>query len=63
VPGKPTKPNRLLIVVGGFFAGIFLGLLTAAVAELLDTTIRSPREIEHYKKPIIALLPEGARNS
>lgn len=62
VPTKPTKPNRMLIILGGFLAGVFLGVLSAAAAELLDSTIRSPREIEQYKKPIIALLPEGVRS-
>jgi capsular polysaccharide biosynthesis protein len=51
----------MLIILGGFLAGVFLGVLSAAAAELLDSTIRSPREIEQYKKPIIALLPEGVR--
>lgn len=63
VPTKPTKPNRSLIVFGGFLAGIFLGIIAAGAAELLDTTIRSPREIELYKKPLIALLPEGGYRS
>ena len=63
IPTKPTKPNRMLIVLGGIVAGFFLGISLAAAAELLDTTVRSPREIEHYKKPIIALLPEGVRHS
>jgi capsular polysaccharide biosynthesis protein len=44
-------------------AGLMLGLLAAAAAELLDTTIRSPREIESYKKPIIALIPEGVHRT
>lgn len=63
VPTKPTKPKRSLIIAGGMIAGLMLGLLAAAVAELLDTTIRSPREIEVYKKPIIALIPEGVHRT
>ncbi len=63
VPTKPTKPKRSLIIAGGMIAGLMLGLLAAAAAELLDTTIRSPREIEVYQKPIIALIPEGVHRS
>ena len=63
IPTRPTKPNRMLIIVGGMFAGMLLGIMCAGAAELMDTTIRSPREIETYKKPIIALLPEGVRRS
>lgn len=59
VPTKPTKPNRALIVGGGVGVGLLLGFVAAFVAELLDSTIRSPREIEAYRKPIIGLLPEG----
>ena len=63
VPTKPTKPNRMLIVAGGILAGLFLGALSAVVVELLDTTIRSPREIEVFGKPIIALIPQGTHQS
>ncbi len=63
VPAKPTKPNRALIIAGGVAVGLLLGVLSAIIAELLDSTIRSPREIEVYRKPIIGLLPEGARHA
>jgi polysaccharide biosynthesis transport protein len=63
VPTKPTKPNRILIVAGGFGVGLLLGIVAALMAELLDSTIRSPKEIEVYRKPIIGLLPEGARHA
>ena len=37
------------------------GIITAILAELLDTTIRNAQQIEVYQKPIIALLPDGER--
>jgi uncharacterized protein involved in exopolysaccharide biosynthesis len=63
VPAKPTKPNRVLIILGGLGLGMLLGVLSAGLAELLDTTVRTPREIEVYQKPIIALLPDGQREA
>jgi len=59
LPLFPSKPSRTLIVGGGIILGILMGLLSAIVAEVLDTTIRSPRAIEMYNKPVIALLPEA----
>ena len=58
-PDRPSKPNRPLIVAGGFASGVLLGLLCMVLAELMDTTIRSPKDIEIYQKPVIALLTSG----
>ena len=60
IPSKPSKPKRKLIIVGGFMMGLLLGIITAAAAEMLDTTIRSPKDLELYGKPIIAFIPEGS---
>lgn len=59
LPYDPTKPNKKLLIAGGLFAGVFLGILAAALAELLDTTVRRPDDIQKFQKPIIAYLPEG----
>ena len=59
VPSQPSKPSRQLIVLGGFGLGIFLGFLTAILREMLDTTIRGPRDIESYQKPVIAFIEDG----
>ncbi|MDP1676625.1 MAG: Wzz/FepE/Etk N-terminal domain-containing protein [Bacteroidota bacterium] len=58
LPLFPSKPSRMLIILGGFIVGIIVGLFSVMGAELLDTTIRTTAEIQVYKKPIIALLPE-----
>jgi capsular polysaccharide biosynthesis protein len=29
--------------------------------ELLDTTVRSPRDVEVYQKPVIAFITDGQR--
>ncbi|MDE3057007.1 MAG: hypothetical protein KGJ59_03510, partial [Bacteroidota bacterium] len=46
VPTDPSKPNRLLITLGGFSISLIIGLLTAATAELLDTTMRNKEDFE-----------------
>jgi uncharacterized protein involved in exopolysaccharide biosynthesis len=61
LPLKPSKPSRVLIVAGGFGLGMLLGIITAILSELFDTTIRTTRAIEIYQKPIIAFLPERSR--
>jgi succinoglycan biosynthesis transport protein ExoP len=61
LPTKPAKSKSMLVMVG-FGLGLLLGVLAAVVAELLDTTVRRPRDIEIYQKPVIALLPEGRRD-
>lgn len=59
VPTEPSKPNRLLIILGGFASSIIIGLVSAAFAELLDTTMRKKQDFEVYDKPIIAYIPDG----
>ncbi|HKJ33501.1 MAG TPA: GNVR domain-containing protein [Balneolales bacterium] len=59
IPSKPSKPRRKLVLAGGLMIGIFLGLITAVAAEMLDTTIHEPDDLKLYGKPIIAFIPEG----
>ena len=59
VPAKPTKPNRRLIIAGGFVFGFVLGLALTLAAELFDTRIRTVRDVEVYQLPVIALLPDA----
>ncbi|MFZ1082073.1 MAG: Wzz/FepE/Etk N-terminal domain-containing protein [Candidatus Kryptoniota bacterium] len=57
IPTVLAKPNKALIIGGGFSLGLFIGLLSAGLAELLDTRVRRSEDIEIYNKPIIAYLP------
>jgi polysaccharide biosynthesis transport protein len=59
MPTRPTKPNRPQIILAGLGAGLFLGFLTILLREMLDTTIRKPRDIEIYQKPVIAFITDG----
>ncbi|MGH2568861.1 MAG: GNVR domain-containing protein [Bacteroidota bacterium] len=60
VPTEPSKPNRLLIVTGGLCFGILLGIFSVATTEMLDTRIRSPRDVTTYKKKVIAYIHDGS---
>ncbi len=57
LPVKPAKPNKALIIGGGFGLALFMGLLSAGLTELFDTRIRVPQDVEIFEKPIIAYLP------
>jgi uncharacterized protein involved in exopolysaccharide biosynthesis len=57
-PTQPASPKYVLIAAG-LGLGFLLGVLSAVVAELFDTTVRTPRDIEIYGKPVIALLPDA----
>ncbi len=59
VPTHPSKPNRMQLTLGGLGLGIFLGFLAVILKEMLDTTIRIPRDIEVYQKPVIAFITDG----
>ena len=61
LPTRATKPNRVMIIIGGFVVGLVLGLLLGITIELFDTTLRTPRHVEVYQKPVIALLPDTRR--
>lgn len=45
VPDSPLKPKRLLIAAGGIFGGIALGLGTILLIELLNRSVRRPKDL------------------
>jgi uncharacterized protein involved in exopolysaccharide biosynthesis len=59
VPTEPSKPNRPMIIGGGFGAGVILGLLAIILAEIFDTRLRTFRDVEVYHKPVVAYIPDG----
>lgn len=59
LPTKPTKPKKAQLIIAGFGIGVFLGLIFVILYELIDTTIRTPKDIEVFKKPVIAYISDG----
>jgi protein tyrosine kinase modulator len=57
LPDEPTSPNRLAFAGGGLAAGLFMGLLIAALLEYRDTSLRNERDIWAFTKlPTLAIL-------
>ena len=63
LPLYPSKPSRMMIVAGGGMFGVVLGIISVIIMEMLDTTIRSPKEIVVFRKPIIGLLPDARKKT
>jgi uncharacterized protein involved in exopolysaccharide biosynthesis len=60
-PTEPAKP-KLMLIPAGLGLGFLLGVLAAVLAELFDSTVRAPKDIEIYEKPVIALLPDASED-
>lgn len=45
VPSKPFRPNRLLIGAGGVMSGIALGIAVVVLIELLNRSVRRPKDL------------------
>lgn len=63
LPEKPSKPNRLAIILIGVVLGIGLGVGTAALLEFSDQSIRSPDALSRLTSlPVLVTIPElGAK--
>jgi len=46
VPAKPAEPQRMLMIAVALFGGLLLGIAASFGAEALDSTIRTPEEVE-----------------
>ncbi|MFZ5710270.1 MAG: GumC family protein [Pseudomonadota bacterium] len=45
VPTDPVRPNRLLIAGGGMAAGVLLGIAFVVLIELLNRSVRRPKDL------------------
>jgi len=58
LPDKPSFPNRLQFLMGGFAGGLGLGVAIGFVLELKDSSMRSERDVEFaLHLPVLAMVP------
>ncbi len=57
LPVIPYKPNRILIVIGGFVSGLFMGVAVALTMDHFDHRIKTLYDIEtHLNVPVLGFL-------
>ncbi|WAC06923.1 MAG: Wzz/FepE/Etk N-terminal domain-containing protein [Thermodesulfobacteriota bacterium] len=58
VPEKPTKPNRLVILLIGLILAIGAGIGFASIMEFTDTSILDERDLSHKTSfPVLGCIP------
>ena len=61
-PHKPSWPKKKLILLIGTLIGVLTGMATAFIADHLDHTVQTPREIERdYNIPQLAIVHDFTR--
>lgn len=58
VPDKPSGPPRLLYTAVGLLAGLFIAVAVVVIADMVNTRVRKPEEIEELLGvPVIGRIP------
>lgn len=58
LPERPIFPNRLLFLLGGLVVGLGAGIGCAFIAELLDHSVKSLKDLETaFPVPVLAQIP------
>ena len=61
LPRRPIRPYGTLFLLGGFASGLLSGLALAFVADLLDRSVKSERELEELLgTPVLVTIPRAA---
>jgi polysaccharide chain length determinant protein (PEP-CTERM system associated) len=58
LPQTPTEPNRWLIVLGGTFLGLLLGVFLTGGREMQDTSLKNLKDVKAYTGlPVLGSVP------
>jgi uncharacterized protein involved in exopolysaccharide biosynthesis len=61
LPRRPIRPYATLFLLGGLAAGLLSGLALAFVADLLDRSVKSERELDELLgSPVLVTIPRAA---
>jgi len=58
LPGGMIKPNKKRNLILGIFAGLAAGIGFVFLKEQLDSSVRSPEDIENLDIPVIGVIPK-----
>jgi len=62
VPSRPYQPRPLLYGGAGALFGLILGLLLAVVLELLDTSLKTPDDVQQYTRlNTLGIIPRSTK--
>ena len=62
-PQRPFAPDRARLLVIALAAAIAAGLLAAAAAEYLDSSLRGPEDATQLGAPVLASIPRIGRRT
>ncbi len=58
LPVTPTEPKRWIIILGGVFAGLIVGVCFAAAQEMKDSTLKNLKDVRAYTQlTILGCIP------
>jgi uncharacterized protein involved in exopolysaccharide biosynthesis len=61
LPGKPTSPDKTLVLPSGLIAGLLLGLIAAFIWDRRDKRIHTSNDVERLLRvPVLDSLPRNA---
>ncbi len=64
LPKSPSKPNAPLNLILGLFGGLVIGFGIAALAELLDDRVRSPRDLQgRLATTVLGVIPKPTHDA